>query len=169
MADIMEGSTLKCHTRTRSPDLPSPRTPRPPNPPPWPVRKKKKEGRKKSEPGPLPSNKHPDIEQPSLAIVERALKPFKGVTKRWSVKYLAPPPSAYHDAQGRMFCKGSSGGRYLGELYGGLPHAVGQHWVSTMAVAMKGKEHLLYEGDWEFGLKQGTGIFHYLNGQVTQP
>ncbi|KAG0561863.1 hypothetical protein KC19_9G098700 [Ceratodon purpureus] len=167
MANILEGPMLKCHTRTRSPNSPPPRSPRPPNPPPWPVKKKKKkkEGRKKGEMGPLPSNKHPDIEQPSLAIVERALKPFKGVTKRWSVKYLAPPPSAYHDEQGQMFAKGSRGGRYLGEVYGGLPHGVGQHWVPTKAVAMKGKEHLLYEGDFEFGLKTGNGIFYYLNGQ----
>lgn len=161
---------LKCHTRTRSPDSPPPRSPRPPNPPPWPIKKKKKkkEGRKKGEPGPLPSNKHPDIEQPSLAIVERALKPFIGVTKRWSVKYLAPPLSAYHDEQGRMMCKGSSGGRYRGDVAAGLPHGIGQHWVPTSRKdELRGKEHLLYEGDWALGQKTGNGNFYYLNGQVS--
>ena len=167
---MMEEPILPCHTRTRALGSPPPRTPRPPNPPPRPIKKKKKkEGRKKSERGPLPSNKHPDIEQPSLAIVKRALEPFKGVTKRWSVKFLAAAPSQYHDQQGRMWCKGSSGGRYQGEVFGGLPNGVGEHWVKTKAVDMKGKEHLLYTGDWVFGQKTGNGCFYYLNGQVAHP
>lgn len=162
----MEEGVIRCHTRTRSPGSPPLRSPRPASPPLWPVKKKKKkkEGRKKAEKGPQPSNKHPDIEKPSLEIVERALKPFKNISGTWAVRYLHPPPSAYHDEQGRMWVAGSSGGRYQGEVFGGLPHGVGQQWVPL--TAPKGKEHLLYEGEWEFGAKTGNGIFFYLNGQV---
>lgn len=129
-----------------------------------PTKKDKAMIRKKGERGPLPSNHYSEVESPSMMMVTRALKPYKGGdSKRWSLKVAKPQVSAYHDELGRMLLGGSSGGRYIGDVLGGLPHGVGQHWVQK---GPKHEEHLLYDGEWEFGGKTGTGSYFYTNGQV---
>lgn len=136
---------------------------RPPSTPGSPNKKDKAMIRKKGERGPLPSGHYQEVEPPSLMMVQRALKPYRGPSKRWSLKVQPRPPSAYHDEYGRMLLGGSSGGRYVGDVLGGLPHGQGQHWVKRPP---KDTEHMLYEGEWEYGGKTGTGCYHYLNGQV---
>ncbi|XP_024388738.1 uncharacterized protein [Physcomitrium patens] len=159
----MEKPKLKCHIWKKERGSPSLRPVRPPNPPPYPIKPKTKKrvGRKKAERGPLPSNKHADIEAPSMVIVERTLKPFKDEIKKWSVKITQRPRSGYHDDSGRMIIDGCSGGRYAGDVMGGTPNGVGQHWVTLST----GKEQCLYDGDWKSGCKTGNGTFYYTNGQ----
>ncbi|EFJ17999.1 hypothetical protein SELMODRAFT_28023, partial [Selaginella moellendorffii] len=54
------------------------------------------------------------------------------------------------------------GGRYAGEILGGAPHGTGEHRIFQ---SKKNPDHLLYEGEWEYGRKSGYGKVHYTNGQ----
>jgi hypothetical protein len=119
--------------------------------------------RKKAERGPLPSSHHQDVEPPSLMIVQRALTSHKTMQRKQTWTPKPCPQSAYFDDVGRMLVSGSRGGKYVGDLMGALPHGHGQHWVQ---LSPKEEEHLLYEGEWQYGGKTGVGWYFYVNGQV---
>ncbi|CAM6042331.1 unnamed protein product [Sphagnum compactum] len=118
--------------------------------------------RKKAERGPLPSSHHQDVEPPSLMIVQRALTSHITMQRKQTWTPKPCPQSAYFDDVGRMLVSGSRGGKYVGDLMGALPHGHGQHWVQ---LSPKEEEHLLYEGEWQYGGKTGVGWYFYVNGQ----
>ncbi|CAK9859596.1 unnamed protein product [Sphagnum jensenii] len=128
---------------------------------PTPIKKDKKTIRKKADKGSLPSCHYPDIEQPPLTIAQRALETYQSHKHIWSSKPTSRLQSKFIDEMGRMLIDGSIGGRYIGDMMGSLPHGYGQHWVPIFPNG----EHLLYEGEWEYGGKSGKGQYYYLNGQ----
>jgi hypothetical protein len=128
-----------------------------------PIKKDKKTIHKKADKGSLPSCHYPDIEQPPLTIAQRALETYQSHKHISSSKPTSRLQSKFIDEMGRMLIDGSIGGRYIGDMVGSLPHGYGQHWVPIFPSG----EHLLYEGEWEYGGKSGKGQYYYLNGQVT--
>ncbi|MCO5582476.1 hypothetical protein L7F22_036372 [Adiantum nelumboides] len=112
-----------------------------------------------------PSAFHPDIHPPSLVRVQRALRAHN---KEESLRQLhqqahgALPASPFRDAQGQFILQGSSGGFYVGDVLGGLPHGLGQHHIP---LPVSGKMHVIYNGEWSYGSKTGFGSVFYMNGE----
>ncbi|KAH7445362.1 hypothetical protein KP509_01G004600 [Ceratopteris richardii] len=112
-----------------------------------------------------PSAFHPDIHPPSLVRVQRALRAHskEGVHKQLRPQARrALPVSPFRDAEGRFILQGSSGGFYVGDVLGGIPHGFGQHHIPH---PVSGKMHMIYEGEWSHGTKTGFGSVFYTNGE----
>lgn len=113
-----------------------------------------------------PSSFHLDIDAPNLYLVEQSTRIFTpDYFSRAIVKVVVPKKSSdYHDEFGSMLLWGSKGGRYLGDVVGGLPHGHGQHWVVD-PMSPKKALRLLYNGQWSYGMKTGFGVVFHGNGQ----
>ncbi|KAI5081974.1 hypothetical protein GOP47_0001717 [Adiantum capillus-veneris] len=112
-----------------------------------------------------PSAFHPDIHPPSLVRVQRALRAHnkeEHPRKLHQLAHRALPVSPFCDAQGHFILQGNSGGFYIGDMLGGLPHGLGQHHIPH---PVSGKMHMVYNGEWSYGSKTGFGSVFYTNGE----
>jgi hypothetical protein len=117
-----------------------------------------------------PSSNHKDVQPPPLNLVQQALRQHKVAgARRFKRSQSKAVNTEFHDENGQMFLCGSKDGKYVGDILGGLPHGHGQHWIPKRCPPCggpTGESHLLYEGAWEYGSKQGFGHMMYANRQV---